>query len=280
MTLWQAALLGLIQGLAEFLPISSSGHLVLGSHLLGLETNEDITFEVFVHFGTTLSILTVYWSRVWRVVGTFLKSLTDPSALRAALAPGSVEESKDGSSASLRLALYILVTMIPTGLAYVLFKDGLEAAFGDPRLVCGALIVTGIFLLLSWLRPQPSGVLSPLKSFVVGVAQSLALVPGISRSGTTICTAIYQNVDRKEAADFSFLMLLPVVLGATLLKTIEMFQSGGNAVGIGPLVIGTLIAYLSGIVAIRVVVFLTQRQSLQYFAFYCFLVGGLGLVFL
>lgn len=280
MTLWQAALLGLIQGLAEFLPISSSGHLVLGTHLLGLETTEDITFEVFVHFGTTLSILTVYWQRVWRVVAAFFRGILELASLRVALSPGSVEEGRGGRSAPLRLALYVLVTMIPTGLVYVFFKDTLEAAFENPRLVCGALIVTGVLLLLTRIRPYPNGVLSPVKAFVVGIAQSMAMIPGISRSGATICTAIYQNVDRKEAADFSFLMLLPVVFGATLLKTIEMVQAGGGSVGPWPLFVGTVIAYLSGIVAIRAVVILVQRRSLQYFAFYCFLVGGLGLVFL
>lgn len=280
MTLWQAALLGFIQGLAEFLPISSSGHLVLGSHLLGLETTEDITFEVFVHFGTTLSILTVYWKRVWRVVAAFFVGISSLSAVRLALTPGSIEKRGDRRSAAFRLALYVLITMIPTGLSYVFFNDTLEATFGNPRLVCGALIVTGILLLLTRFRPRPDGVLSPVKAFVVGVAQTFAMIPGVSRSGATICTAIYQNVDRKEAADFSFLMLLPVVFGATLIKAFEMVQAGGGSVGPWPLVVGTLVAYLSGIVAIRAVVILVQRRSLQYFAFYCFLVGGLGLVFL
>jgi undecaprenyl-diphosphatase len=290
MTWWEAVVLGLVQGLAEFLPISSSGHLVLGQHLLGVD-EPDITFEVFVHFGTTLSILTVYWRRIGRILRDGAGALSRPAAWREALRPGRIErargdeitydppEASGGPVPSLRLILFVLVTMIPTGIAYVLFEEPLEAAFSDPRLVCGMLLVTGTLLLLTRLRPDPDGVLSPLKAFVVGVAQAFALVPGISRSGATICTAIYQNVDRKESADFSFLMLLPVVLGATALKALELMETGmsGSALALG---LGTLVAYGSGILAIRAVVILVQRRSLQYFAFYCYAVGGAGLLLL
>ncbi len=285
---WHAVILGLLQGLAEFLPISSSGHLVLGEHFLGLTSN-DVTFEVFVHFGTALSILTVYWKRIARILGDAFAALSKPRAWRMALQPGRIEraqgdtisydvpEASGGPVPSLRVALYVLLTMVPTGIAYVLFKDPLERAFSDPRLVSGMLLVTGVLLLLTRLRPAPDGVLSPVKAFFIGVAQSCALVPGISRSGSTICAAIYQNVDRKEAADFSFLMLLPVVLGATLLKTLEMLDTGMTVAPL-PLAIGTLVAYVSGIFAIRAVVVLVQKQALQYFAFYCFAVGILGLL--
>lgn len=293
MTWWQAALLGLVQGLAEFLPISSSGHLVLGEHLLGLDAANagDVTFEVFVHFGTALSILTVYRARIARILADALGALAMPSAWAEAVRPGKIErargddltydppEASGGPVPSLRLALYVLLTMVPTFVGYLLFEDPLEAAFGDPRLVCGMLLVTGVLLLLTRFRPDPDGVLSPLKAFVVGVAQTCALVPGISRSGSTICTAIYLNVDRKEAADFSFLMLLPVVLGATLLKTLDMLEVG-MTVEAGPLAVGTLVAYVSGVFAIRAVRVLVERRSLQYFAYYCFAVGVLGLVFI
>lgn len=288
MTWWQAVVLGLLQGVAEFLPISSSGHLVLGEHVLGL-TGDDVTFEVFVHFGTALSILTVYWKRIVRILGDALSALARPSAWAEAFRPGRIERARGddltydvpkesgGPIPSLRVALYVLLTMIPTGIAYVVFKDPLEAAFSDPRFASGMLLVTGVLLLLTRLRPNPDGVLSPLKAFIVGIAQSAALIPGISRSGSTICAAIYLNVDRKEAADFSFLMLLPVVLGATLLKTLEMFETG-MTVGAVPLALGTLVAYVSGIFAIRAVVILVQKRSLQYFAYYCFAVGILGLL--
>jgi undecaprenyl-diphosphatase len=169
--------------------------------------------------------------------------------------------------------------MVPTGLVYVLFKDQLEAAFSDPRLVCGMLLVTGTLLLLTLLRKHPKGELSPVKAFLVGVAQSMAMIPGISRSGSTICTAIYLDVDRREAADFSFLMLLPVILGATLLKTLELLEAD-VAVDWVPLLIGTLVAYASGVWAIKVVIDFVKRGKLQYFAYYCYAVGTFGLIWL
>ncbi|MEO1631639.1 MAG: undecaprenyl-diphosphate phosphatase, partial [Bacteroidota bacterium] len=153
MTWWQAAILGLVQGLAEFLPISSSGHLVLGEYVLGLsgDAANDITFEVFVHFGTTLSIVTVYWRRILRLISGGLKALTQPSTWGESLRAGRIESTGVGAPSpvvSLRLIAFILISMVPTGLVYVLFKDQLEAAFSDPRLVCGMLLVTGTLLLL------------------------------------------------------------------------------------------------------------------------------------
>jgi undecaprenyl-diphosphatase len=138
------------------------------------------------------------------------------------------------------------------------------------------LLVTGALLFLTMIRPQPEGELSGLKAFVVGVAQSFALIPGISRSGATICTALYQNVRPERAANFSFLMLLPVVIGGTILKSLELAEQGFGAAGM-PLFLGTVTAYGSGIVAIYVVLDVVRRGNLQYFAYYCFLIGGLGL---
>jgi undecaprenyl-diphosphatase len=267
MTWWEALLLGLVQGITEFVPVSSSGHLVLGQHLLGLGTEQaDITFEVFVHFGTVLSIFTVYGRDVADLLQEAWAGLRAPS-----LVPKRYREND-----TFRLGVFILITLIPTGLVYVLFKTQLEQAFGSPRFTCAMLIVTGILLLLTLLRPQPEGALSPIKSFVVGVAQSAAMIPGISRSGATICTALYQNVRPERAANFSFLMLLPVVMGATLLKGLELAERGLTTEWL-PLTIGTIAAYASGIAAIYVVIDFVRRGNLQYFAYYCFLVGGLGL---
>lgn len=270
MSWWEAALLGLIQGLTEFLPISSSGHLVLGQYLLGLDTSgTTITFEVFVHFGTVLSILTVYRRRILAILESTWAAARQPATITM-----RYRDHED-----FRLAVFILITMIPTGLVYVLFKDPLEAAFQQPRLVCGMLLVTGLLLLLTLLRKAPDGPLSPVKSFVIGIAQSAAMIPGISRSGATICTALYQNVTPEKAANFSFLMLLPVVLGATLLKSLDMLEHG-ISMGWLPLTLGTLVAYLSGIIAIKVVLDFVRRGRLQYFAYYCFLIGTLGLLYI
>ncbi|OZC01642.1 undecaprenyl-diphosphate phosphatase [Rubricoccus marinus] len=297
---WQAIILGLLQGIAEFLPISSSGHLVLGQHFLGIDVpryangEADIAFEVFVHFGTVLSIVTVYRQRIWTILTDLVQALKNPSSIARAIQGGPIERMPDeplaeefgdetggarGPIPSTRLALYILLTMVPTGIVYVLFKDTLENAFSNPRLVCGMLLVTGTVLLLTRLRPNPTGHFGPLKTVLVGIAQSMALIPGISRSGSTICTAIYLNVDRKEAADFSFLMSLPVIVGATLLKTLDLMEQG-TALGVLPLALGTLVAFVAGIWAIKVVIAFVQRGDLIWFAGYCYLVGILGLIFI
>jgi|SRR5690554_5471801 undecaprenyl-diphosphatase len=270
MSWWEAALLGLVQGLTEFLPVSSSGHLVLGKHLLGLTIAEEdaLAFDIFVHFGTVLSILTVYWSEVFRIVR---------ECALAAIRPGAFVETYRSSDA-VRLGVFILITLIPTGIVYLVFREPLEAAFDNPKLVSGMLLVTGLLLLLTLLRRHPTGKLTPLKAFVIGLAQSSAMIPGISRSGATICTALYQNVKPERAADFSFLMLLPVVIGATLVKSVGI-GSTGLVMGWLPVLTGTLTAYVSGVVAIKLMLASVRRGKLQYFAIYVFLIGIAGLVF-
>lgn len=268
MNWWESLLLGLIQGLTEFLPVSSSGHLVLAQHVLGITAGDDgVLFEVLVHFGTLLSIVFVYRTRIGVLIAEFLKALTRPSAWQA-------EYREKGE---FHLGVMILLTMIPTGLIYVLFSDFFEAAFSEPRLAAGALLVTGVLLLLTVLRPNPDGPLTGGKSLLIGLAQAAALIPGISRSGATICTALYLNVSPMKAADFSFLMLIPVVFGATLLKVGEALSvaSGANWT---LMLMGAAVAFVSGIFAIRIVLDFVRRGKLQYFAIYCFIVGGLGLI--
>lgn len=266
MSWWEALLLGLIQGLTEFLPVSSSGHLVLGQYLLGLEA-DDVTFEVFVHFGTVLSIVTVYWSRILELLRHTWTGISEPS--RVVLHYRGSED--------FRFVVFILITMIPTGLIYILFEEQLESAFGDPHQTLMMLLVTGLLLLLTKVRSTPDGPLSPLKSILIGIAQGAALIPGISRSGATICTALYQNVTPEKAANFSFLMSLPVIVGATAIKTFELFEVGIGA-ELVPILLAMVIAYASGIVAIKIVLDFVRRGNLQYFAYYCFAVGILGLL--
>ena len=266
MTWWEAILLGLIQGLTEFLPVSSSGHLVLGQYLLGLEA-DDVTFEVFVHFGTVLSIVTVYWARIIDLLKHTWTGITEPS--RIVLHYRGNED--------FRFVVFILITMIPTGIIYLFFKEDLEAAFGNPRFTCMMLLVTGLLLLLTKIRKHPEGPLTPLKSLVIGTAQGAAMIPGISRSGATICTALYQNVTPEKAANFSFLMSLPVIIGATGIKAVELFETGIDARFV-PILIAMVVAYASGIVAIKIVLDFVRRGNLQYFAYYCFAAGTLGLL--
>lgn len=269
MAWWEALVLGLVQGLTEFIPVSSSGHLVLGRYILGMEFDPSVTFEVFVHFGTVLSIITVYRSRLAAMVVEGAYSSVQPRSWA-----GRYREHQE-----FRTIVYLLITLVPTGIVYVLFKDFFEGAFADPRFAAGMLYVTALLLLLTLLRRKPSGELTPLKVFVMGVAQSAAMIPGISRSGSTICAGLYQNVSPEEAANFSFLMLLPVVLGATLIESIGMFNEGATFQW-NALIIGTIVAYLSGILAIKLVIGFVKRGNLFYFAFYLIVIATLGMIFI
>lgn len=267
MLLWEAALLGLIQGLTEFLPVSSSGHLLLAQHLLGIDGGSDVTFEIFVHFGTALSIIVVYRERLAEILRNAVSALAKPASI-----PEAYREN-----VRVRTAANIFLTLIPTGLAYLILGDYLEEAFGHLRLVCGMLIVTGILLVLTMIRKNPSGTIGPGKALLIGVAQAAALIPGLSRSGSTICTAIYANTDPEEAANFSFLMLLPVVLLATAIKVGELVNSGNGSSSWAALGVGALVAFISGIAAIRLILGVARKGRLAYFAIYCLAVGGLGL---
>jgi undecaprenyl-diphosphatase len=269
MTWWEALVLGLIQGLTEFLPVSSSAHLVLGQYLLGMEMTQNLTFEVFVHFGTVLSILTVYRSRLTGVVRESLRSFHRPREWRI----------RYRDSYEFRTIVFILITLIPTGVVYILFEDWIEAAFTSPRFAAGMLFVTATLMFLTLLKPNTKGMLTPRKAFVMGIAQSLALIPGISRSGTTICAALYQDVKPQEAADFSFLMLLPVVLGATLVHTVKLTRGVGEFDFL-PLFIGTVAAYLAGVLAIRIVIEFVKKGKLYWFAIYLVIVATLGVIFI
>ena len=267
MQIWEAALLGLIQGLTEFLPISSSGHLVLAQYLLGVEGEANVTFEVFVHFGTALSIVTVYRNRLIEIVKASLAAIAKPTAIAASY--------RDHEP--VRTAMNIVITLVPTGIVYLTLKDFLEARFGDPRFVCAMLVVTGVLLLLTRIRRRPSGDIKAGKAFLIGCAQAVAMLPGISRSGATICTAIYANTDPEKAANFSFLMLLPVVLLATAIKSLEMLSASEPTGSLMTLAVGTVVAYASGVAAIKVLLGIVRQGRLAWFAVYCFAVGGFGL---
>ena len=270
MTWWESIILGLIQGLTEFLPVSSSGHLVLGQYVLGLQPGSDgVLFEVLVHFGTVMSIVYVYRARLSPLIMDNLKGLIKPA----------IWLDSYRNDVNFRLGMHVLLTMIPIGIVYVFAGDWLEAAFTSPRLAAGMLLVTGALLLLTLLSNKGTKSVGPLNSLLIGLAQAAAMIPGISRSGATICTAMYQKIDPEEAADFSFLMLLPVVIGATLLKLGEAGSAiDGAAWGI--MIPGVLAAFLSGIVAIRMVLTFVKRGQFHLFAVYCFAIGILGLIFI
>lgn len=268
MDLLQAFLLGLIQGITEFLPVSSSGHLALGRALFGSEIAPGITFEIVVHFGSFCSIAVYYRKKLGEIFSDVFRNLK-PSAIR------SGEFSKNQH---VRLSGYILISMIPAGIIGFTLKDQIEEIFINPLLVSFLLIITGLLLFLTRFAKQLTKTNNAWKSIVIGLAQSFAILPGISRSGSTISTALFLKIDRESAANFSFLMVLPVLAGAMLKEVLDLFELG-VAVGMSPLVVGFITSFLSGYAALTYLIILLKRDKFHLFAYYCWSVGAIGIFY-
>ncbi|MBN1349889.1 undecaprenyl-diphosphate phosphatase [candidate division KSB1 bacterium] len=277
MTLLEAVILGLIQGFTEFLPISSSGHLVLGKELLhisALATEEiGITFEVFVHFGTLLAVVTVFWSDVLKLINAFFSLFTIP------FKETTIEE-KYHQDSFFRMMVLILLGSLPAGIIGIFLEDTIEDAFGSPKLVCAMLLVTGAILLSSRYFLNGKQKLNSSNALVIGLAQAFAIIPGISRSGSTISTGLIMGLEREESARFSFLLALPVIAGATVLKLKELIGSPPESAMILNLIVGTIVAYLSGFVAIKILLAVVRHGRLDRFSYYCFVIGIIGLLFI
>jgi undecaprenyl-diphosphatase len=267
----QAIILGTVQGLTEFLPVSSSGHLVLAEHLLGVAVTDDITFEVFVHFGTLLSVLAALWPEVKEIARAMVSGLKSPNLL-----PAYYRENEH-----FRMIPLIAVASIPAAIVGLKYEDQVAGAFTDPKLVAVMLVITGLILFLTQLvKPSGQKRVGIISGLIVGLAQAVAIVPGISRSGSTISTALYLKVSPLKAAKFSFLMSVPVIAGATFLKTLDIIREGISLQGIAPILVGTVVAFASGYLAINFLLKIVEKGKFSVFSFYCLTVGTLGIVFL
>jgi len=260
MTWIEALILGLVQGLTEFLPVSSSGHLEIGKVLLNVDVKEDLTFTVLVHFATVLSTITVFFKDIRELTAGLLAFKWN-------------EETKYVSK--------ILVSMIPVLIVGILFREEVESLFsGNLVLVGSALLVTALLLVSTQLVKAGEKKIPFLDAFVMGIAQALATVPGISRSGATISTALLLKNNRSEVARFSFLMVLLPIIGAALLDILSMSSaSAERSIGAGSLIVGFLAAYLSGYLACTWMINLVKRGNLYWFAVYCALIGIISIVF-
>jgi len=267
-----AVILGVVQGLTEFLPVSSSGHLVLGKYILGFQ-EQGIEFEVFVHFGTLLAVFTVFRRDMWNLLLGFFSIFTVNYRQR-----GFKNHYKQ--EVNFRTFLFVLIASIPAAIIGLLFKDSIESTFSNPRFACLMLIITALILFLTIFVKKLDKELSLRNTFIIGVAQAFAILPGISRSGSTICTGLYQGVNGMEAARFSFILAIPAILGATLLQSIEVIQSGIGGDVFVTLATGMIAAYVSGFFAIESLLAIVKRGKLYWFAPYCLLVGILGLIFI
>ena len=273
METFEALILGLLQGLTEYLPVSSSGHLAIGSHILGIEAEENLMFTVAVHVATVLSTLVVLGGEIIRLVrGTFGPFNAGASGLARL-------------NADQRYMLNILVSMIPIFVVGIFFKDTVESIFGQGLLVVGCcLLVTAGLLAYSYYgKPRQKESISLLDAFIIGVAQAVAVLPGLSRSGSTIATGLILGNNKAHMAQFSFLMGIPPILGEALLDTIKAAKEGFSAafgdLSVMALVVGFVAAFVSGIAACKWMIGIVRRGKLIYFAYYCVAVGAVTLAY-
>lgn len=256
----EALLLGLIQGLTEFLPVSSSGHLEIGQTLFGTSGEDNLLFAVVVHAATVLSTITILWMEIWTLLkGCFTKTWNEEKAYVAK----------------------ILLSMIPIFVVGVFFKDQVESLFGSGLLIVGCcLLLTSLLLAFAYYaKPRQRETISYRDAFIIGIAQACAVLPGLSRSGSTIATGLLLGNKKESIAQFSFLMVLAPILGDALLETIHILQGEVVAnIPLSSLLIGFLAAYISGCFACKFMIRIVQRGKLIYFAAYCLIAGGLAIL--
>ena len=262
----EALLLGLLQGLTEYLPVSSSGHLTIGSALFGIESEENMMFTVAVHVATVLSTLVVLGGEILKI----FKGSFHPLGPGKGLARLNEDQ---------RYVLNILVSMIPIGIVGVFFKDQVEEIFGSGLLVVGCcLLATAALLTFSYYaKPRQRENISLGHAFIIGLGQALAVLPGLSRSGTTIATGLILGNKKSRMAQFSFLMVIPPILGEALLDLAKAAKDGFDVAfaGLTPsaLIIGFLASFVSGVLACKWMIGIVQKGKLVYFAIYCLIVG-------
>lgn len=258
---FEAIILGLIQGLTEFLPVSSSGHLIIGKEILGIENAENVAFETVVHAATVLSIITILWKEIFNLFAKLFKFEWN-------------EET--------RYICKIAVSMIPILIVGVFFKDFVEELFGEGILLVGfMLLLTALLLTLTkfvkFKQRKPVGFSS---AFIIGLSQAVAVLPGLSRSGTTIATGLLLGVKKEDVAQFSFLMVIIPILGECFLSLVGGDFSAATS-GISPIAFacGFLAAYCSGLLACRWMINLVKRANLVWFAIYCGIIGTISIIY-
>jgi undecaprenyl-diphosphatase len=260
METWEAFILGIVQGLTEFLPVSSSGHLLLSKEILGIENNGGTTFEVLVHAATVLSTVTVFRNDIAKLIAGLFK----------------FEYNRETE-----YILKIAVSMIPVMIVGLFFKSEVEALFGEgPALVGAMLLLTAVLLLFSHFARKGEKPISYSNAFIIGLSQACAVLPGLSRSGTTISTGLLLGNNRNEIARFSFLMVLVPILGEAFLELIGGdFSPAASGIAALPLIIGFIGAYISGLLACKLMIKLVSQVKLYWFAIYCAIVGIIAIVY-
>ena len=280
----EATLLGLLQGLTEFLPVSSSGHLEIGKELLGIEATDDLLFTTMVHAATVLSTIVVFRRQIWDLLKGFFCGLKGLKVVRDEKGGRSLECNDQTD-----YLFKIVVSMLPVLVVGLFFKDQVESLFGSIQIVGFALVMTAILLFFSDYASRPGrksifpvneyrNGISYWQAFAVGLGQAFAVLPGLSRSGTTISTGLICGVRRDVMAQFSFLMVLVPILGETFLDVVGG-EFGASQIGALPLVAGFISAFLSGLFACKIMIALVKKAKLSWFALYCLVAAACIFIF-
>ncbi|MCK9558015.1 MAG: undecaprenyl-diphosphate phosphatase [Candidatus Cloacimonetes bacterium] len=267
MNFLQTVLLGLVQGLTEFIPVSSSGHLVLAQHFLGIEAGGDISFEVFMHLGTLLAVFIFFHRQIWDLIISLF----------------SWKSGLDGEThrKNRSIIAYLIIATLATGLFYLIFDDMLKGAYDKPLFVAIMLLITGILIFASDFVKNtsvPASNIGFIKSVLIGLAQGIAIIPGISRSGTTITAALFCGVKRKDAAYFSFMLSIPAILAANISEMGSLMALDMSILHL--YITGFVVSFISGYLVIAFLIRLIQSGSLKYFAFYVWLVSAISITLL
>lgn len=257
MDILEAILLGIVQGLTEFLPVSSSGHLQIAKELLGVEIENNVTFDVTLHAATVLSTMLILWRELWRLLkGLFSRTYNEEQAY----------------------ILKVILSMIPAGVIGILFTEQIEALFSSLWFVGLMLLLTAVLLTFAYYaKPRQKSKISYRDAFLIGCSQAVATMPGLSRSGTTIATGLLLGNDKATVANFSFIMVIPVILGKMILD-IASGDMAAMSVPTTALVSGFVAAFVSGALACKFMIEIVKRGRLVWFALYCAIVGAICLI--
>ena len=267
MTIIKAILLGIVQGLTEFLPVSSSGHLAVTQQLLNVPENQILFFTTMLHLGTLFSIFLVYAKDISAIIVEFLRLI------------GEVIRGKGFkiNNDHRKLGIFIIIATIPTGLMGLLLGDLFESFYTSTIVIGIALMITGTLL---WIAEKSNSGRRSIRdmnwfdALVVGIFQGFAITPGISRSGSTIVGSLFRGFNKELATKFSFLISIPAILGASVLEVKDVLEVGMGDITIGILIAGVLAAFISGLIAIKALISLLQKGKLYYFSFYTWIVGA------
>ncbi len=258
--IFKALILGVIQGLTEFLPVSSSGHLEIAKYILGDDSVGEVSMlmTVVLHFATALSTIVVFRKFIWKIIHSAFSSQ---------------------GAYSRAFVLKIIVSMIPAALVGLLMEDFIEALFTrNILLVCSMLILTGLLLLVADKSKTTGKKLGYVDALLIGISQAVAILPGISRSGATISTSVILGIDREEAARFSFLMVIPLIFGKIAKDLLDdtFVLTNANMTEMG---VGFLAAFITGLLACSWMIKIVKNSQLKYFSYYCFLIGAGGVLY-